>query len=131
MVALVWTDTPPGNVAGWVEDVEAQHLAANDEYKDLAKLGEQPIPTIHLNNRYADLKRYLDAMRTRKGDAAVETAEGRYAAAVGVGLLVVRAENKLEHLDPEQLAAIARAHARTALSLLPDFDRLMAELEGD
>ena len=68
-------------------------------------------------------------MRARKGDGAADAAEGRYAAAVGVGLLVVRTEDTLEALDDDQRAAIGRAHARAALSLLPDFDKLMAELE--
>ena len=128
-VALKWRDDMPANEAGHVEDLAAAALAADPEYKDLAKLGDQQIPTIMLNENYSELKKYRDSKRRRHGDQAVEDAQGRYAAGIGVGLLVVRAEKALEGLSDEQVAAIGRAQARTALSLMPDFDKLMAELD--
>ena len=130
-VALKWRDDMPANEAGHVEDLAAAALAADPEYKDLAKLGDQQIPTIMLNENYSELKKYRDSKRRRHGDQAVEEAQGRYAAGIGVGLLVVRSETALEGLSDEQVAAIGRAQARTALSLMPDFDKLMAELDVD
>jgi hypothetical protein len=131
-VALQWRPGIAANNAGFVEDVEAQNLAAGDsEYADLAKLGEQKIPTIVLNENYSELRKYLSGMRNRKGDQAVEDARGRYAAGVGVGLLVMHADEALKGLGDEQRAAISRAQARTALSLLPDFDKLMEQLDTD
>ncbi len=131
-VALQWRKEIAANNAGFVEDVEAQNLAAGDpEYADLAKLGDQKIPTIVLNENYSELRKYINSMRTRKGDQAVEDARGRYAAGVGVGLLVMHAEETLKGLADEQRAAISRAQPRTTLSLLPDFDKLMAELDAD
>lgn len=130
-VALLWRHNLPANEAGHLEHLAASALANDPEYKDLAKLGEQPIPTIVLNENYTELKRYRESVRRKKGDAAVETAQGRYAAALGVGLLVMNADPTLESLSDEQRSAIGRAQARTALSLLPDFDLLMAQLEVD
>lgn len=130
-VALQWRANIAANNAGFVEDVEAQALAADSEYADLAKLGDQKIPTIVLNENFSELRKYVSGMRSRKGDQAVEDARGRYAAGVGVGLLVMHSDEALKELGEEQRAAISRAQARTALSLLPDFDKLMAQLDFD
>ena len=129
-VALQWRDQA-GNVAGFIEEIEAQNLATDEEYKDLASLGDQQITTIVLNEQYAELKRYMDVMRKRKGEDRVEMARGRYATAIGVGLLVLNADEAAKDLEPEQLAAAARAQARTALSLLPEFEILLTGLEED
>ena len=130
-VALLWRNNLAPNEAGHLEHLAANAVAEDPEYKDLAKLGEQPIPTIMLNENYTELKKYREGMRRKKGDAAVEAAQGRYAAAVGVGLLVMDADKTLEGLSDEQRVAIGRVQVRTALSLLPDFDLLMAQLEVD
>ena len=130
-VALQWRGDMPANEAGHVEDITAEALSEDPEYKDLSKLGELPIPTIVLNENFSELRKYREARRKAKGDRAVEEAHARYAAGIGVGLLVMRAEKSLDGLTDEQLSAIGRAQARTTLSLLPDFDRLMNELDED
>lgn len=130
-VALQWRDDLPGNEVGRVDEIEAQALAVDPEYKDLAKLGDTEIPTIVLNEKFSQLRRYISAMRTRKGDRAVDDAKARYAAGVGVGLLAAHEDDDLKDVTDEQKAAIARAQARAALTLLPDFDKLMAQLDAE
>lgn len=129
-VALRWDNsTLPPNVAGFVEMNEAAALADGDpEYADLKKLGEIEIPTIVLNERFAEFKKYIDARKRTKTEATVDNARGRYAAGFGVGLLVMDADEALKNLSDEQRAGAARAQARAALSMLPEFDLLMAEV---
>lgn len=130
-IALQWRDDIPGNQVGWVDEIEARALAADPEYKDLAKLGGTEIPTIVLNESFSQFRRYVSVMRANKGDRAVEDAKARYAAGVGVGLLVAHSDDDLKELTDDHRAAIARAQARAALTLLPDFDKLMAQLDAE
>ena len=51
-----WNNSVPGGV----DEIEAATLAsALEEYKELAKLGQQRIPTIVLNRTYSPYKGYI------------------------------------------------------------------------
>lgn len=71
---------------GGVEEVPAKDIAAREEYKALAALGDTPVPTIYLNEEYAPLRRYVAGrQKDLASDAGPERARNRYAVGVGSG----------------------------------------------
>lgn len=140
-VALLWQDPQEfgedwhNGVPGTIENVAAADLAASrDEYKDLAKLGDQQVPTIILNKEYSPFKRYISTrakdLTTEKG---VEDAKDRYAVGVGLGLLIlreegrIRADKSLPVLDEKAELAAKQAIARSVLVMMPAFDDVIKE----
>jgi hypothetical protein len=136
-IALLWTDgqnqswgfTP--NVPGTLEDVPASILAANDDYHDLARLGDAEIKTIVLNEDFADYKKYVGRLVGGRKAQAVDRTKDRYAQGVGVGLLALDEQAKKSPLDDAQRRAAAHAIARATLSLLPAFDEVMSRIDVD
>jgi hypothetical protein len=132
-IALLWTSggswgfTP--NVPGLIEDVPASILAADDDYRDLAQLGDAAIPTIVLNEDFADYKKYVSRIVGKRQPGTVDRNKDKYAQGVGVGLLVLQEQTKQTPLDLEQRKAAAQAIARSTLSLLPAFDEVMSRLD--
>ncbi len=136
-VAVLWRKNDDredwtGGVPGEIEMVEASVLAAErDEYKHLAALGSQPVPTIVLNVDYSPLKRYEGERAKKHGKGTLDQARDRYGVGVGVGLLVLEERyRKLENEGkkrPTNTLAERQAVARAALALMPDFDRLVLE----
>jgi hypothetical protein len=118
---------------GKVEELPAQEIAAvNDEYKELAKLGETPVLTILLNEDYTPLKKYLQRRQAALSKIGYGHASNRYAIDVGVAFLVLHHEadqrSKRGQILDEELLDVARsAAAQGALSILPHFDALAQE----
>jgi hypothetical protein len=128
--AAKWNNATPGTV----EDIEAKTLAeARPEYKALAKLGEQPIPTIIMNPDYAPYKGYISARAKELTTAGTEEAKQRYAVGTGLGLLLLhvdmkkRQEKSKRPIDDEQVLSSQQAVARSVLLMMPAFDALARE----
>lgn len=140
-VVLIWDDcTHDGwnpSVPGGVEEVPAKDIAAREEYKALAALGDTPVPTIYLNEEYAPLRRYVAGrQKDLASDAGPERARNRYAVGVGVGLMLLDQEAKKlakagTPIPEEALVVSKRAAAQAALSVLPEFDALAREAGVD
>jgi hypothetical protein len=132
-VALIWTDgedrtwTPLD--PGVIEEMPAVELARRPEYKDLAKLGETPIPTIVLHEKYSPLARYIASLTRARKTATVDRTRDRYAEGIGVGFLVMHTDPNLKDLEDDVKRAVARTYARTALSLLPLFNRMAEQID--
>lgn len=132
-IALLWTDgqswdlTP--NVPGLLADLPASMLAADDEYQDLAQLGDAEIKTIVLNEDFADYKKYVARLISGRKTQTVDRTKDRYAQGVGVGLLALDEQATKNPLDAEQRRAAAHAIARATLSLLPAFDEVMSRID--
>ena len=141
-VALVWTshEFEEGWTAltvGEVENIDADSLSqASPDYSAFA--GEHfEVSVVKLNEEYAPLKAYA-AIRAREvGDEGVARAKDRYAVGVGVDMLLLEQHVRalLDHqrqVDEEWLQAARAAAAQGVLSVMPDFDQLVAEagLEG-
>ena len=147
LVALQWghNDMHPewdNAMSGHVEMTPAELLAEDEEYAELASLGDTPIPTIWLNLDYSPLREYERVRSKTLTDAGVDNARDRYAVGAGVGMLesYVRIE-KLKAtnggLDPEveseMATTAARVAARATLAMMPEYDVLLREagLEDD
>ena len=139
-VAVLWR-TPENYGNGWnnstpgsVDEIEAQTLAdAVDEYKELARLGTQKIPTIVLNETYAPYKAYISARARDLTEGGTQGAADRYAVGAGLGLLVLheeyrlRAKNRKDTVDPAVELTAKQAVARSVLLMMPAFDSLIRE----
>lgn len=135
-VALRWTnhETQEGwtrTTVGEVEDVAAADLAATvDEYKDLADLGDTPIPTISLNEEYPPYKHYLE--NRSRTLTELDRPREQYALGVGLSLLVLRqseqqAREKGQEYPEELLDAASQAAARGILAVMPQFDEMIKQ----
>ena len=125
-----WNNATPGKV----EDIAAKTLAeARPEYKELAKLGDQPIPTIIMNPDYAPYKGYISARAKQLTTTGTEEARERYAVGTGLGLLLIhvdtqkRQEKSKKLIDDEQVLSSQQAVARAVLLMMPAFDELARE----
>ncbi|ODQ99158.1 hypothetical protein BHQ21_25465 [Mycobacterium sherrisii] len=142
-VAVIWS-TPEkygeglnNGVPGTVDDIAASDLAAEStEYAELAKLGDQRIPTIVLNETYAPYKAYISARAKNLTEGGTQDASDRYAVGTGLGLLLLHEELKKKEkagegvnaaITEEQLAVAKKAVARSVLSIMPAFDTLAKE----
>jgi hypothetical protein len=116
---------------GEVQDIPASILAERPEYAELAKLGDQKIPTVLLNEEYPPFKKYLEGRN--KTLTKVERPREQYAAGLGVALLTLqndadRREKKDGALpDPDLMASAMRAAASAVLAVMPAFDDLARE----
>jgi hypothetical protein len=138
-VAVLWrsnseTDSWNGGVPGEIELIEASVLAAGrEEYRDLAELGSEQIPTVVLNEDFTPLKNYEVERVKKLGSSGGDASRDRYAVGVGVGLLVLEDRNrKLEKegkTRPDDTLVERQAVARAALALMPDFDKLIKEAQ--
>jgi hypothetical protein len=125
------------SVPGTVDDIAALDLAAQrTEYAELAKLGDQRIPTIVLNETYAPYKAYISARAKNLTEAGTQDAGDRYAVGTGLGLLLLHEELKKKEkageggkaaITEEQFAVAKQAVARSVLSIMPAFDTLARE----
>ena len=124
-----WNNATPGAV----DEIPAAELAKRAEYKDLAKLGIQPVPTIILNTSYAPFKGYISARAKVLTSGGAQDARDRYAVGVGLGLLVLYSDSKKREMatknpiDPEQALIAKQAVARSVLMMMPAFDTLAKE----
>ncbi len=131
-IALVWRGLPDQDswtrtTVGEIIDTPAYVLAeSNADYKDLAVLGEQNIPTVLLNADFTPLKQYLTG-RNKQLDSLTSPKE-RYSVGVGVGLLLLKASaDQQAATDPitdKVLAAAQNAIAKGVLAVMPAFDDL-------
>ncbi|MEU0407211.1 hypothetical protein ABZ307_05185 [Streptomyces griseorubiginosus] len=137
-VALRWTSHE--NEAHWervtvgaVEDVPASILADQlSDYAELRALGDQPIPTVLLNQEYPPFKKYLAARN--KELTSDKRAREQYAVGVGVSLLLL--QQKLDKIKkaggevPEDdfIDEARRAAASAVLAVMPAFDDLAKEV---
>lgn len=136
-VAVLWRDNDfaedwNGGVPGAIEPIEASVLAEErDEYKELAELGSEQVPTVVLNEDFTPLKKYEAERIKNHTNSTVDQARDRYAVGVGVGLLVLEERNpkvdKEGKKRPEDTLTERQAVARAALALMPDFDKLVME----
>jgi hypothetical protein len=116
---------------GSIEQVPAAILAERPEYADLAKLGDQKIPTVLLNDEYPPFKKYLEGRNKKL--TKVERPKEQYAAGVGVALLSLQDEIERRTKrdgkipDPELMASAQRAAAKAVLAVMPAFDELAKE----
>lgn len=141
LVALRWghNDQHPewdSSVPGHVEMTPAQLLAEDEEYAELASLGDTLIPTVWLNLDYTPLKEYEQVRSKTLTDTGVDNARDRYAVGVGVGMLESYARiEKLKvtnggldtDIELEMATAAARVAARATLAMMPDYDVLLRE----
>ncbi|HLA14419.1 MAG TPA: hypothetical protein VJZ25_05290 [Gemmatimonadaceae bacterium] len=135
-VALLWRrgeqiDLLPTN-PGKTDEVPASELAQDEEYRELATLGESPVLTIFLNEDYSPLKKYLRGRQAELTKIGSAHAYNRYAIDVGVALLVLHHEaeqrrKRGEHPDEDLLEVGRAAAAQGAISILPHFDALARE----
>lgn len=135
-IALLWRhgdqiELLPKN-PGKVEEVPAAELAQDEQYRELAALGQTPILTIFLNHDYSPLKRYLQGRQRELSKIGSGHAYNRYAIDVGVALLVLHHEaeqrrRRGNHVDEELLEVARVAAAQGAVSILPHFDALARE----
>ena len=120
---------------GEVQMVLGTDLAIQrEEYKHLATVDSE-VPTIFLNRTYSYLKKYIQARAAQLTDDGTERARERYAVGVGVALLILegevqKAKKSDKGLDEPTLVAARQAAARAVLSNMPEYDRLVRELEA-
>lgn len=143
LVALKWTSHEDQDGEEWdkvmvgeVVEVAAEDLAEDPEYADLASLGDQLIPTVLLNREYTHFKSYIHGRVATSSESAVRQARDRYAVATGVALLVLheeltRAEKRGDTPPRSWVKEAKQAAARGALSLLPEYDKLLHEIEAN
>lgn len=137
LVAVIWSS--PAEQTDWnngtpghVEDVPASTLAARPEYAELAQLGNKAIPTILLNQEYGPFKTYIGARSRDLTDTGVDATKQRYAIGTGLGLLYLnqqleqRAKRRESISEAFELDA-KQAVARSVLTMMPAFDRLVRE----
>ena len=140
LVALIWrsheddgVDDWRANTVGEVDWISGKDLAAQkDEYKELAKIAA-PIPTIVLNRTYSPLKGYLAARAKELTDEGTDAAMDRYAVGAGVAVLLneekqAKAKKAGTPLDDETVATTLDTAARAVLSVLPEADRILREM---
>lgn len=140
-IALLWTSHEhepawTSMTVGSVDSVEASVLAQEGaEYATYEALAGD-VRLVKLNEDFSILKTYA-AMRSRGvGDEGVARAKERYALGVAVNMLIAqdlvdgsaRDGRPLEHALIEQLTAAA---ARGVLAVLPEYDKLTAEIGLD
>jgi len=131
-VALVWKglddeDSWTRTTVGEIVDTPAHVLAeSNADYKELAVLGEQNIPTVVLNADFTPLKQYLTG-RNKQLDSLTSPKE-RYSVGVGVGLLLLKAsadqQATTDPMSDKVLSAAQNAIAKGVLAVMPAFDDL-------
>jgi len=138
-VALKWTtpedygDELHNGMPGLVEQLKAIDVAADPDYAELASLGDQMIPTIFLNSRYAPFKAYIEARARTLTDVGTKDAKDRYAAGVGLGLLAMHQDSEqyaLKHgevMPVETMIAAGMSVAKAVLFMMPEFDKLARE----
>jgi hypothetical protein len=138
LVALIWRshedlDDWRANTVGEVEWISGKDLAAQrDEYKELAAISDL-IPTIVLNSTYSPLKGYLGARAKELTDEGTDAAMDRYAVGAGVAVLLneekqAKAKKAGSPLDDETVATTLDTAARAVLSVLPEADRILREM---
>jgi hypothetical protein len=149
-VAFLWQSPNEDNrwndkIVGDLQDLKGDELAtANPQaYGDLRGV-EETIPTIVLNERFADLYAYLQNSTHRVLDRGLQGRKDRYGLAVGVTVAnlwmgedkLVKAhtawqqamnggEEPLCPMSDEQRQRALVEHARGVIALLPDFDELL------
>lgn len=154
--AFLWSD--PEREDGWDEEVagELQHIkgaelaeAQPQAYSDLKGI-EETVPTIVLNERFRDFANYLRGTVATASDQQLHGRRERYAIAVGAAvanLYLIEEKLRKAHATWEQEAngreeparpmtdaQLKRAlaeHARGVLTLLPEFDQLLGDVERD
>ena len=140
LVALIWKNGEEfedwhAGVPGHVEPVEASILAEDDDYKDLAALGDTRVPTIFLNRDYSALKRYESARAHELTERGLDDARDRYAVGVGLGLLLLdrdlEAKDGAVVVSREVELAAKQAAAQATLVMMPQYDRLAREVGVD
>ena len=118
---------------GKIEEVPASELAAaNEQYQELAALGESPVVTIFLNEDYSPLKKYIQGRQSELTKIGSGQAHNRYAIDLGVAMLVIHHEVEQRRVrggsvDEELLEVARAAAAQGAISILPHFDALARE----
>lgn len=115
-----------------VEEIPANELAKENQYKQLGELGDTPVLTIFLNEDYSPLKRYLQGRQKELTKIGSGQAHNRYAVDVGMALLVLHHEAEKRrksgaHPDDDLLEVARAAAAQGAISILPHFDALARE----
>jgi len=138
LVAVIWSspdEQPDWNngTPGHVEDVPASTLAARPEYAELAQLGSKGIPTILLNQEYGPFKTYIGARSRDLTDSGVDAIKQRYAIGAGLGLLYLNQQLEERAKRGESISEAfeldaKQAVARSVLTMMPAFDRLVREV---
>lgn len=137
-IAVIWRS--PNTWEGWhngvpgsVDEIAAETLAGQlEEYKPLASLGEEKIPTIVLNEEYAPFKTYISNRAKELTEKGVQDTRDRYAVGLRLGLLVLhedwtkRAKSN-QPVDADVELTAKQALGRSVLLMLPAFDALVRE----
>lgn len=148
-VAVIWTNPDASPFDDWnnatpgqIEMIAAETLASDETYAALAALSDTPIPTVYLNETYAQFKDYV-SVRARElaSDTGVDKVKSRYAVGLGLGLLYLHFEaekaRKAREVkgdqpladDPDADLRSRQAVARSVLAIMPQFDSL-ADISG-
>jgi hypothetical protein len=154
--AFLWSD--PEHEDGWSDQVVGELLqirgaelaeAQPQTYGDLKGV-EETVPTVVLNERFRDLANYLRGTVAKASDQQLHGRRDRYAVAVGAAvanLYLIEEKLRKAHAaweqeangreEPErpmteaQLKRALAEHARGVLTLLPEFDELLGDVDRD
>lgn len=140
-VALLWTShehepTWTPMTVGSVDSVEASVLAQEGPEYQTYEAIPGDVRLVKLNEDFSTLKAYA-AMRSRGvGDEGVARAKERYALGVAVNMLIAqdavdRSARDGDPLDPAIVDQLTIAAAKGVLAVLPEYDKLTAEIGMD
>ena len=136
-LATIWTNHEDeaewgASTPGELELVPVSMFAdLGDDYKRYARAAGDGL-LLKLNEEFTPLKAYASMRAQRIGDEGVRGLKDRYALGLGVYMVVTDVQHRRsgdpDHLPNEEFAAASRrAAARAVLSMLPEFDALIAE----
>lgn len=149
-VALIWAGRPEyvEDVVGEFTEMKGDALAgASADYAHLKGV-ETPVPTIVINGDFGEWQGYLRGIARRASQAALDTRRERYALAVGVVIAnLTQEEKKIQRrreawearqngneepskpMTEEQMRRALAEAAHGIITLLPDFDALVTDLD--
>ena len=121
---------------GEVHQIDAHELSTmHDDYGDLKGV-HGTLPVVKLNEEFAPLKQYVSTRARHVGDEGVARNKERYAAGVGVQMMLVdqelsRRRSRGDDISDDLVEALRQHAARGVLMMLPDIDAITDEVGID
>lgn len=140
-IALLWGthhDEPSWTAmtVGEIHEVDADELSTmHDDYADLKGV-HGTLPVVKLNEEFAPLKQYVSSRARHVGDEGVARNKERYAAGVGVQMMLVDGELRRrrargDDISDDLVEVMRQYAARGVLMMLPDIDAITDEVGID